>query len=972
MKSAKPTSAPETNWLWGAVLLVLILFFFFWRSFLPGYVHFNNDGPLGAMKTASTQFPGEFTGAWASQNSIGSPGAYPLCVSGLIFWALGPVGVGKFFAPIALLILGLGALTLFRQLRLAPVAAILGGLAAMLNTAFFTTACWGVASQQIAAGMDFFALALIVSIRQPMPPAIRWMRIALAGLAVGMNFTEAADIGALYSVCVAAFTLYLALSGELPSLTRTERMVMLCGVNLAFLLLLAGILWAGLGIKLSCVVLVAMAAWNGIMFVDRAPANRLACGAGRLMVIVGCAVFITAQSMTGTIELQIKGVVGTQQDKESKADRWEFATQWSFPKIETLSLFVPGLFGYRLVPQSVDGGAPLRDGSDYWGSIGRHEAWDQYFESGKQGTPPTNQLLRHVGGGNYAGVFVVLVALWAALQSFRGKDSVFTSSERKLVWFWVATIGVCLLLAFGRYAPVYRFVYMVPYISAMRSPTKYLYVLNFAVVILFAYGIHGLSRRYLETSLVNVSGLNARLKNWWAKAATFDRKWVIGCVVAIVVSLLGWLIYSSFRPALERHLETVPTMGGSSPAAVASFSVQQLGWFVLFLAASVGVVTLILIGSLAGRRARWAGILLGLVLVADLWQVDRHFVVFWNYAEKYEIGGPNPIIQVLAKNPYEHRVAALPRWFPYAFRKPQDILEAQQTFDQLYSGEWAQHLFLYYNVQSLDIIQMPRTPEDLAAFEGALLFRGTQDTLYLVARRWELTNTRFLLGASDWLDVLNGALDPAQQRFRILERFNIRLRPGITSYTQPEDITAVPDANGVLAIFEFAGALPRAKLYSNWQVSTNDQATLRELAGKSFAPEQTVLVANPGPAAPTPAGATNQNSGSVEFLDYTPKQIVLKTKSAAPSILLLNDKYDPNWRVSVDGKPAELLRCNFIMRGVRLDPGSHTVDFRFSMFTGPLYVTLAATVIGALLTGLVLILNFKSRPGSEGQKTGPD
>src|SRR6185369_4362136 len=42
--------------------------------------------------------------------------------------------------------------------------------------------------------------------------------------------------------------------------------------------------------------------------------------------------------------------------------------------------------------------------------------------------------LRFSGGGAYAGVIVALIALWAALQSFRRNDSLFTLPERKLMW----------------------------------------------------------------------------------------------------------------------------------------------------------------------------------------------------------------------------------------------------------------------------------------------------------------------------------------------------------------------------------------------------------------------------------------------------------------------------------------------------------------------------------------------------------
>ena len=58
-----------------------------------------------------------------------------------------------------------------------------------------------------------------------------------------------------------------------------------------------------------------------------------------------------------------------------------------------------------------------------------------------------------------------------------------------------------------------------------------------------------------------------------------------------------------------------------------------------------------------------------------------------------------------------------------------------------------------------------------------------------------------------------------------------------------------------------------------------------------------------------------------------PKDIMFDAQAATPAVLLLNDKFDPYWHVLVDGKPAELLRCNFIMRGVYLTPGQHTVEF---------------------------------------------
>jgi uncharacterized membrane protein YfhO len=57
----------------------------------------------------------------------------------------------------------------------------------------------------------------------------------------------------------------------------------------------------------------------------------------------------------------------------------------------------------------------------------------------------------------------------------------------------------------------------------------------------------------------------------------------------------------------------------------------------------------------------------------------------------------------------------------------------------------------------------------------------------------------------------------------------------------------------------------------------------------------------------------------------------------------------------VDGKPAALLRCNYLMRGVEVPAGEHQVKFHFRPDTKYLYVTMAAVILGLGLIGYLAV-----------------
>jgi hypothetical protein len=890
------------------LLLLTLLAMLFWRSFLPDYVHFSNDGPLGQENVNWNKLPAAWTGMWDDLNDTGyNTGSYAPGLSALLLSLLGPLGFAKFYAVIALLILGVGAWTFFRSLKLSPLAVTLGMLAAVLNSTFFADACWGTASHQIALGADFFALALVIANNTDTPFLVYGSRLALAGLCVGINVMEAADIGAFYSILIAVYVV-----------------------------------------------------WRSLVESEGSAAKKISGGVCQVAIIALFAGFIAFQSVISIIGTSVQGVVGTAQDIETKAQHWDYATQWSLPKKETLELVVPGLFGYKMdTPKDMI--PSIHDfylNGVYWGGIGRDPATDRFLDRGGQGSLPSG-FMRFTDGVYYCGILVVLIAGWAIAQSFRRRNSPFTVVQKKLIWFWTVVMLVTLLLAWGRFAPMfYGLLYKLPYFSTIRNPTKFLFLFSWALVIIFACGIYALSNCYLTGTAEKSFGPFGQLKFWLAKAGDFDRRWILICIGILAGSILSWLIYASQKPSLIDYLQKVGFPGtdpsqNNSAAAIAAFSIKQVGWFVLIFACALGLLALILSGYFSGRRAKWGAALLGTFLILDLVRADLPYVVHWDYKQKYEVKSLNPIIEFLRNEPYEHRVTGLP------FHPPQGL----ELFDELYRIEWMQHHFPYYNIQCLDLIQMSRMPEDMKAYIENFLPRAELEAP-MFARRWQLTNTRYLLGPAGFLDVMNRQFDPVQQRFHIVQRFNVAPKPGILQPTRLEELTAVLNDNGDYALFEFAGALPRLKLYSNWQVNTNDNEVLKTLADLNFDPANSVLVDTP--QADFPPAATLVNSGSADFKSYVPEKVVVTAAVAAPSILLLNDRYDTHWSVTVDGKPARLLRCNYLMRGVYLTPGVHTVDFRFIIPNKAAYLTCAGGAMVLLLSAFLFIQSRKGQLDARG------
>ena len=888
------------------------------QGFLPHQVFWANDVPLGAMMDPSNRLPGTFAGHWATLYYIGGsvPSSSPSFTT-LLQMIFPPEIYLKIYAPLTMLFLGMGAGLLFRQLGFARPVCVIGGLGAGLNMHFFSNACWGLGNWNMSAAMVFVALAVLVS------PSVRplWVKAAIAGLCVGMVVMEGFDVGAILSIYVGIFILFYFARKAVTPFKRIPKTI-------------------GMG---ALVVLFAL--------------------------LISCS---TLYTLVGT---QIKGTASGGQSEAEKKEHWIFLTQWSFPKLETLRLVIPGLMGYRLQDYMTD----TNKASAYWGRIGEDLRVDE-LESGNPETrtaaaasfgvqPEIQNVMagnnmsareqivdqlkgymqrRHTGSGDYTGVLVCLLALFGLFNSWRKLNSPYSNNERQMVWFWGIAALISLLAAWGRYAPLYQFIARLPFLSNIRNAIKYLHPLNICLIILSGFGLEALYRGYMRGA-VNRAG------SWWQKTTGFEKKWTIGTLLVLGASVVGLLILSSSKSDLVHHLEHNGFLTEQAPP-MAAFCIHEVVLFIVFFAVSAAVVIGILSGAWSGSRATWAWVFLGVIMIFDLGRADAPWVRYFDYKQKYSM---NPVVDFLRHDPWEHRVMS--RFVPTGGYIP------SEGYLPALCHWWIENDYLANNIETLEIDQAPRLPDLDRNYIG--MFSGLSQTdLSPPVRLWRLTNTRYILADARWTPALNQLAEP-KNSFRNVMLMDIVPKPGVTQPEDAGDLTIQTNDNGHVALIEFTQALPRAKLCSNWQM-TDDTTALQQLNSSNFDPAKTVLIANDTPVAEKPA-QPEADPGTVTIASYQPKDVKLQADAKTPAVLLLNDRTGDYWKVWVDQKPASVLRCNYIMRGVFVPPGRHTIEFRFQAPLQWLYVSVSAFSIGILLVGYVVFTRL-ARPPESSEKTAKE
>jgi len=545
----------------------------------------------------------------------------------------------------------------------------------------------------------------------------------------------------------------------------------------------------------------------------------------------------------------------------SQAEKWDFVTQWSWPPEESIDFVAPGFMGWR----SGDPAGP------YWGRMGRSAGWEQSHR-GFMNFKLENQ---------YLGFVFVLLALLGTFHAWQ--KTVGSSPRSPELRFWSVAAALSLLLSFGKYFPLYRILFLVPVVSGIRNPNKFLHVFQISLAVLAAGGLQAWLKRDTDE-----------------RAALWTRRLRTAAFAAAVAALVAALWILVTRGDISGTFSGM----GWPPRLAEAITGNMLR--ALLQAAVMAAATGLLLqlrpfgGSLLARRLPWA---FPLLLAVDMLTVSGHYLQPMNLSPVTE----NCVGEYLRQHCRDGRVALLRQDGPYGY-----LL----TF-----------VLPYHSVPAVNIVQMPRMPEDYRS----LLQEAARDPF----RLWELCGARFLIGPRELFARLASDQNFAQ-RLQMAYGFDV-LPDGeggmkfVPSRSEPRHlIVRIRNAPGLVT------AAATVRTASPGRIPA-------ELFSGALRPGRDVVVdeaeADSVPGSPSPA--------RVKLLEWRPGRITAEVESGGPALLRLAMRHDPDWRATIDGRPAPLLVCDHVFQALTVPAGTHRVSLRYEPASWPLWLQVAGMLAGA-------------------------
>ena len=107
---------------------------------------------------------------------------------------------------------------------------------------------------------------------------------------------------------------------------------------------------------------------------------------------------------------------------------------------------------------------------------------------------------------------------------------------------------------------------------------------------------------------------------------------------------------------------------------------------------------------------------------------------------------------------------------------------------------------------------------------------------------------------------------------------------------------------------------------------------------------------------------------TIRLTSYEPNQLVYETSSPQDGIVVFSEIYYPGWTATIDGKPADISRADYILRAMNVPAGKHTIEMRFDPQSLHITEGIAYGAMALLLVGVIILIWIYRKKYSENSK----
>lgn len=102
-----------------------------------------------------------------------------------------------------------------------------------------------------------------------------------------------------------------------------------------------------------------------------------------------------------------------------------------------------------------------------------------------------------------------------------------------------------------------------------------------------------------------------------------------------------------------------------------------------------------------------------------------------------------------------------------------------------------------------------------------------------------------------------------------------------------------------------------------------------------------------------PLNYTKDSLASIQLVSYKPNQLKYVSNNSNDGFAVFSEMYYQNgWKATIDGKEAQILNVNYVLRGLKVPSGKHTIEFKFE----PQVVKTGSTIALMSSIGMILLI----------------